>query len=148
MKVCLAGSSGGHLSQLLQLKDVYSRRDHFFLTFKRQMSDELAKKEKVRFVTDPEKNPLKLVKNMLESLAIFFEEKPDVVIANGGGVVVPFCIISKIFGKKIIFIESFSRVSEPSLSGRIVYPLSNQFIVQWRSLLRHYKKAKYGGSIF
>lgn len=148
MKVCLACSTGGHLLQMLQLKKIYKKYDHFFFTFKRAMSEDLAKKEKVYFVTDPKRNPLMLFINFFQSLSTFLKEKPDVIIANGGGVVVPFCYISKLFGKKIIFIESFSRVFEPSLTGKLVYPLSDLFIVQWKQLIKFYKNAKFGGQIF
>lgn len=148
MKICLACSTGGHLLQILQLKNIYKKYDHFFFTFRRSMSNDLAKKEKVRFVMDPSRNPISLGVNFFQSLLIFLKEKPDVIIANGGGVVVPLCYVSKFFNKKIIFIESFSRVFEPSIAGRLVYPLANLFMVQWEGLLRFYKKAKYGGSIF
>ena len=148
MNICLACSAGGHLLQILQLKKIYKNYNHFFLTFKRPMAKHLSKTEKVYFVKDPERNPLKLITNFFESFAVFLKEKPDVVIANGGGVVVPFCFISKIFGKKIIFIESLSRVFQPSLSGQTLYPIADLFIVQWKRLLKFYKKAKYGGTIF
>jgi len=148
MKICLACSPGGHLLQLLQLKKIYEKYNHFFLTFKRPMSSHLSKTEKVHFVKDPEKNPLNTIINFFESLIVFLKERPDVIMANGGGVVVPFCLISKIFGKKIIFIESFSRVFNPSISGKIIHPISDLFIVQWKQLLKFYQKAKYGGTIF
>jgi UDP-N-acetylglucosamine:LPS N-acetylglucosamine transferase len=133
---------------MLQLKNIYKKYDHFFFTFKRSMSKELEKKEKIHFVIDPRRNPLSLGANFLQSFLVFFKEKPDVIIANGGGVVLPLCYISKLFNKKIIFIESFSRVFEPSLTGRLINPLADLFIVQWERLLRFYKNAKYGGSIF
>jgi len=148
MKICIAGSTGGHLLQLLQLKQTYSEFDHFFLTFKRPMSESLAKKEKVFFVKDPGKNPLNLLINTLQSLSIFIKQKPDVVISTGAGVAVPICYFAKMFGKKVIFIESFSRVDSPSLSGSLVHPIADLFIVQWKPLLKFYNKAVYGGSIF
>ena len=148
MKICIAGSTGGHLLQLLQLSQIYSKHNHFFLTFKRPMSESLAKKEKVFFIKDPGKNPLNLLINIFQTLSIFIKQQPDVVISTGAGVAVPICYIAKIFGKKVIFIESFSRVHEPSLSGIFVHPIADLFIVQWKPLLKFYKKAVYGGSIF
>lgn len=148
MKICLACSTGGHLLQMLQLKKIYQKYDHFFITFRRPMSEHLSKTEKVHFVKDPKKNPLKIIINFFQSFIIFLKERPDIVISNGAGVAVPFCFISKIFDKKLIFIESFSRVSEPSISGKIVYSISDLFLVQWKQLLKFYEKAKYGGSIF
>lgn len=147
-KLCLACSPGGHMLQMLQLGDLYKKYDRFFFTFKRGMSEELSKKEKVVFVADSRRSPLRLAKNTFQSLFVFLKERPDIIIANGGGFVVPFCYIAKLFRRKIIFIESFSRVEEPSWSGRLLHPLSNIFIVQWKPLLKFYKKAVYGGAIF
>ena len=82
MKICLACSGGGHLSELMQLRDFYRKREHFFLTFRRPNSDELAKNEKTYFVTDPKRNPFALVLNFFQSLKVFMKEKPDVVLTG------------------------------------------------------------------
>jgi hypothetical protein len=50
--------------------------------------------------------------------------------------------------RKVIYIESFSRINRPSLAGRLGYLVADLFIVQWKPLLKFYKKAKYGGTIF
>ena len=134
--------------QIQQLRPIYKKYHHFFLTFKRDMSIDLAKKEQVIFVVDPLRNLAKLVKNIIQSLLIFLKERPDLVIANGGGVVVPFCFFSRIFSKKIIFIESFSRVNKPSLSGKLLSNIVDILIIQWKPLQKFYKKAIYGGCIF
>ena len=148
MKICLACSSGGHLLQILQLERVYRRYPHFFLTFKRDMTEDLSKIEKIYFVRDPGRKLLNIFLSLFQSFHVFLREKPDIVISTGAGVSVPICFIAKLMTKRVIFIESFSRVFRPSLSGRLVYIISNLFIVQWKSLLKFYKKAKYGGSVF
>jgi len=112
------------------------------------MSKSLAKQEKAFFVKDPGKNPINLLINIFQSLSIFLQQQPDVIISTCAGVAVPICYIAKFFGKRVVFIESFSRVQQPSLSGTFVYPIADLFIVQWRQLLKFYKRAKYGGSIF
>jgi UDP-N-acetylglucosamine:LPS N-acetylglucosamine transferase len=148
MRICLTCSSGGHLLQILQLKRVYKKYPHFFMTFKRDMTNDLSKTEKVYFVRDPERKLLDIFLNFFQSFRIFLLEKPNIVISTGAGVSIPICFIAKLFMKKVIFIESFSRVFRPSLSGRFAYLVSDLFIVQWEYLLKFYKKAKYGGSIF
>lgn len=148
LKLCLACSPGGHMLQMQQLEGLYKKYNRFYFTFERGMSNELSKKERVVFVADTRRNPARLVKNIAQSFFILLREKPDIVIANGGGFVVPFCYFSKLFRRKIIFIESFSRVEKPSWSGRLLHPLADLFIVQWKPLLKRYKKAVYGGSIF
>ena len=145
MKICLASSAGGHLTELSFTEPLYEKYDHFFVTFKRPNSINLAKKEKVYFIVDPKRNPIKLIKNIIQSLNIILKEKPNVVISTGAGVAVPVCYFGKLLGSKIIFIESFCRTDNPSFSGKIVYPISDLFIVQWKKLLEFYPNAVYGG---
>lgn len=147
MKICIACSAGGHLTELLELKEFYSKHRHFFLTFERINSKNLAQEEKVYFITDPKRNPIKLIINFFQSLKIFFNEKPDVIISNGAGVAVPIAYIAKLFGKKIIFIESFCRVKTPSFSGKVFHPIADLFLVQWPQIDRKYRKAKYAGAV-
>jgi beta-1,4-N-acetylglucosaminyltransferase len=48
---------------------------------------------------------------------------------------------------KLIFLESFCRVQHLSLTGRILYPIVNLFIVHWPQLTQQYPNAKYIGII-
>ncbi|MBI4021195.1 MAG: polysaccharide biosynthesis protein [Candidatus Aenigmarchaeota archaeon] len=146
MKLCLASSAGGHLKELLQLRQVFEKRDHFFLTFRREDSKEL--RGTVYFITDPKRSPTGVLKNALQGLAVLLRERPDVVITTGAGVVVPFCILARLAGARLVFIESFCRVRQPSLTGRLLYPFASLFLVQWEDLLTAYgPKARYWGGV-
>lgn len=147
MKVCLACSAGGHLTELLQLSPAWNELNVFFVTDGRAKITGLHKKEKVFFVVVPRRNPLNFLKNFFESLKIFFREKPDVVISTGADVAIPICLIAKLFGKKVVFIESFCRTDKPSLSAKIMYPFADLFYVQWPELKRFFPKARIG-SVF
>lgn len=48
---------------------------------------------------------------------------------------------------KIAFIESIARVHSLSLSGKLLYPIADRFLVQWEELERKYKRAKYVGFV-
>ena len=149
MKLCIACSAGGHLTEMLQLEEAFREREHFFVTFKREDSRELARRERVFFVADPGRSPLKLAKNILQSISLFARERPDVIITTGAGVAVPLCYLSKLFGKKLIYIESFCRIKDPSLTGRLLYPAADLFLVQWKETLASYgKKARHYGGVF
>jgi UDP-N-acetylglucosamine transferase subunit ALG13 len=148
MKICLACSSGGHLAQIMELKEVYARYNHFFVSYKSADTIELAEKEKVHYLTNPRRHPILTILNFLQSFKLFIKEIPDIIMTTGAGVALPMCYIAKLYRKKIIFIESFSRVEKPSLFGRLIYPIANLTIVQWEPLLKYYKEAKYGGPIF
>ncbi len=148
MKICCASSAGGHLTELLQLSETFEGREHYFLTDKRLDSEELAGREKVFFIECPRRNPLKLIVNLWQSMKIFVKEKPDLVISTGADTAIATCLIAKLFGKKVVFIESFCRIREKSLSGRIMYRLADLFLVQWKENLEFYPKAEYAGSVF
>lgn len=147
IKLCLACSAGGHLTELLYLKKCYSKYQRFFVTFKREDTAELAKKEKVYFVEDPVRNIKKFFKSFIQTFSILSKEHPNVVISTGAGVGVVTCYIAKLFfGSKIIFLESFCRTDQLSLSGKLIYPIADLFFVQWKKLFKSYPKSIYGGA--
>ncbi|XP_037813385.1 UDP-N-acetylglucosamine transferase subunit ALG14 homolog [Lucilia sericata] len=91
------------------------------------------------------------------SFWLVFKEKPRLILCNGPGTCVPFCIagfLSKLARRsktKLVYVESFCRVHEISMSGRILLPYLDVMIVQWEPLTRiEYlgrKKIKYFGNI-
>lgn len=91
---------------------------------------------------------LNFIALFIKSFKIYFNERPDVVITTGALVSYPICVIAKLFRKKIVYIESFARVNSKSLTGRLIYPISDLFLVQWKEMLELYPKAKYVGGIF
>ena len=144
MKVCICCSAGGHLTEAKQVLPILKNKA-FFVTAKRKDTESVSG---VRFISDPGRNPLRLLINIFQSLLVIIKENPDVIISTGAGIAVPLIIIGRIIGKKIIFIESFCRIEKPSLSGRISYYFSDLFLVQWPELLKMYgNRAKYWGQI-
>jgi len=150
MKICLICSSGGHFTELTQLEEAYKDYDHFFVTIKKPDTEEFSLKEKVFFVKDPKRNPFKLMKNIIQSFSILLKERPNVIISLGAGVTIPICFFGKFFLKsELIFIESFARVKSKSIAGKILYPISDLFLVQWEETKKLYgNRAKYYGGIY
>ena len=56
--------------------------------------------------------------------------------------------LGKLFGAKLIYIEVFDRIDKPTMTGRLVYPIVDKFIVQWEEMRKVYPKAINLGSIF
>ena len=75
-------------------------------------------------------------------------EKPDLLISSGAAVAVPFFYLGKLFGIKTIYIEVFDRIDKPTLTGKIVYPVTDRFIVEWDEMKTVYPKSINLGSIF
>lgn len=147
MKIALSASAGGHLTQIRKLETLYSKYDYFFVTFYAEPLKDLPASERFYFILDPGRNILKFFVNAVQSLKIFLKEKPDVVISTGAGVAIAMCWWARLFGKKVIFLEDWCVVEKPSLSGRLVYPVANLFIVQWENLLKYYPKSKFIGTL-
>jgi UDP-N-acetylglucosamine:LPS N-acetylglucosamine transferase len=90
----------------------------------------------------------KLLLNFWEAYRILLKRRPDVILSCGAGPAVPFAIIGKLLGAKVIFVETFAAVDRPTLTGRLIYPFSDLFIYQWKRLETVYSKGIYGGAIF
>jgi beta-1,4-N-acetylglucosaminyltransferase len=148
MKICITCSAGGHLTEAKQLLPALKNHDIFFLTTKRNDTVNLSEKYKTIFITDPGRNPICLIKNIFESFNILKKENPDMILSTGAGISIPSIILGKLSGKKTIFIESICRITHLSLTGKLAYPFSDIFLVQWKQLLKNCgKKAKYWGAV-
>ena len=92
--------------------------------------------------------PFKLLLNCFISLFIYIKVRPKYIVSTGAHTAGPMCLIGKIFGSKIIFIETFANSKTKSRTGSIVYKFADLFIVQWKEMLELYPDATYGGWIF
>ncbi|MBM6962070.1 polysaccharide biosynthesis protein [Bacteroides caecigallinarum] len=153
-KIVFIASSGGHLTQLLQLKPLFKDYDSYLITEKDISTSVLTiDGAKVLYFTPTRKN--KLIeylwgnfKSLLSSIKYFFIIKPDVVISTGAGVCVYFCYLAKLFGKKIIFIETYAAIQGKSGAGKLIYPIADRFYVQWESMKKFYPKSIYKGTLY
>lgn len=149
MKIALVGSSGGHLAHLYMLRPFWENKERFWVTFDKEDARGLLKDEKVYPCYYPTNRNLKnLIRNTVVAWKILRKEKPDLIISSGAAVAVPFFYLGKVFGAKLIYIEVFDRIDKPTMTGKMVYPVTDRFIVQWEEQKRVYPKAVNLGSIF
>lgn len=94
------------------------------------------------------RNVKNLIRNTALAWKVLRKEKPDLIISTGAAVAVPFFYLGKLFGAKTIYIEVFDRIDKPTLTGRLVYPITDRFVVQWEEMKQVYPKAINLGSIF
>jgi UDP-N-acetylglucosamine:LPS N-acetylglucosamine transferase len=74
--------------------------------------------------------------------------RPRILVSAGAGHAVPFALIARLHGAKVIFLETMTAVSRPSVSGRLVYPLSHLFLYQWEELRAAFPRGRYVGPIW
>ena len=154
-KVLFISSTGGHLTELLELKSLFNEYDYHIITEKTKSNLNLKKiyKNKIDYLIYGTKDhkisyPFKLLANCFISLYLYFKIRPDYIITTGAHTAGPMCCIGKIFSSKIIYIETFANITTKTLTGRLVYHFADLFIVQWKNMLKLYPKAVYGGLIF
>lgn len=149
MKIALVGSSGGHLTHLKLLKSFWENYDRIWVTFDKQDSQSILKNERRYNAFFPTNRNIKnLILNTFLAFKVLYKERPDLIISSGAAVAVPFFYIGKLFGCKTIYIEVFDRIDKPTLTGRLVYPVTDIFIVQWPEMKKVYPKAIDLGGIF
>jgi len=147
-KICIACSSGGHLHQLYLLKPFWEKYTRFWVTFEKEDAKSLLQDEKMYGAFSPTNRNIKnLIRNTWLAIIILFNERPDIIISNGAGVAVPFFYVGKLLGSKLIYIEVYDRITTPTLSGKLVYPITDVFVLQWEDQYRFYPRGVYLGEI-
>lgn len=154
-RVLFVASTGGHLNELMQLSPMFNNYNYYIITEKTKSNISLKEKypKRINFLIYGTKDkkliyPFKFIYNCLKSLLLYIKIRPKYIVSTGTHTAVPICYIGKLFGSKIIFIETFANSSTKTLSGKLIYPIANLFIVQWESMLKLYPKAVYGGWIY
>ena len=154
-KVMFISSMGGHLTEMMQLKDIFKDYEYKIVTEEHKSTIGLKSryKSKIEYLKAGNKDHmLKYIfvipYNIIKSFNIFIKFKPDIIVTTGAHTAVAMCYIGKLFRKKVVYIESFANIETKTLAGRLVYPIADKFVVQWHSMLKLYPKAIYGGWIF
>ena len=154
-KVLFISSTGGHLNELLQLKPMFKNYDYHIITEKDDTNKWLRDIYGNRIYFLPYGTRSKLVTYIfkyfylcLKTIYFYFKLRPKYIITTGTHTAGPMCYLAKIFGSKIIYIETFANRSKKTATGRLIYPIADLFIVQWEEMLKLYPKAIYGGSIY
>lgn len=154
-RVLFISSTGGHLTEMMQLREMFDKCDYHIITEKTKSNLDLKKKykDKINYLVFGTKDhmlsyPFKLLYNCFKSLFLYLKIHPDYIITTGAHTAGPMCCIGKIFGSRIIYIESFANITSKTITGKYVYLFADKFIVQWESMKELYPKAEFGGWIF
>lgn len=151
IKIAFAASSGGHYEQLMMLKPLMNKYDSFVVTEKTKYNTKSAD-IKTYFINQVNRKEIKfipyMIVNSFKSLNIMLKEKPNVVISTGVLAMIPLCLLCKLRGGKLIYIESFAKVTSPTMTGKFLYKYADQFYVQWKTMQEFYPKAIYLGGIY
>lgn len=145
----LVCSSGGHLLQLLALSEAWNGFSRVWVTFDKSDARSLLAQEEVVFAYGPTNRSVKnLLRNLLLAWGVLRHVRPRVVLTTGAGVAVPFAWLARVRGARVVYVESFTRISHPSLSLRLIAPAADRIYAQWPELAERFPRARYAGSVF
>lgn len=154
-KVIFISSTGGHLSELMQLKRIFNNYDYHIITEKTDTTIKLKNEygKRIDYLVYGARNYLfsyifKFSYNVIKSFFLYLKIRPDVIVTTGAHTAVPICYIAKFFKKKIIFVESFARVNSKSMSGKMINKIADVFLVQHKELLDVYENSTYKGDLY
>lgn len=134
---------------LYLLKNFWENHERFWVTFDKEDTGKLLDGETVYHCHYPTNRSIRaLILNTILSFKVLRKERPDIIVSSGAAIAVPFFYVGKLFQAKTIYIEVFDRISAPTVTGKLVYPVTDRFIVQWEEMKRFYPKAENLGSIF
>ncbi len=148
MKAMLVCSSGGHLAQLYRLESWWRRHDRIWVTFPGAHADSLLAGEQVVPAFAPTtRNIPNALRNLRLAARLIRAERPDVLVSDGAGVAFPFFVIGRLLGVRTVYLEVYDRISRPTLTGRLCYPLSELFLLQWPEQSASYPRGKVIGCL-
>jgi UDP-N-acetylglucosamine:LPS N-acetylglucosamine transferase len=131
------------------LKPFWEGKERFWCTFDKEDARSLLEGETMYPVYFPSNRSIKaFFINTHRAIKILKKERPDVIVSSGAAPAIPFFWIGKMMGAKTVYIEVFDRIDKSTISGKLCYPVTDLFIVQWNEMKKVYKKAVNLGSIF
>lgn len=133
----------------MQLKPFWEEHDRFWVTFDKEDANSKLAEERIFYCHYPtNRNVLNLIRNTFLAIRALRSERPDLILSTGAAVAVPFFAVGKLLGAKTVYIEIIDRIDSPTLTGKLVYRMTDVFVVQWPELKQVYPKAVYIGSVF
>ncbi len=146
-QVLLVCSPGGHLLQMMHLQEAWDDLRRTWVTLEAPDSDYLLRDERRVLARGPTNRSVRaLAANFVLAWRVIRRERPDAILSTGAALAVPFFLVGKLFGARLVYVESLTRTDELSLSGRLVYPLADAFFVQWPQAARR-KRARFAGRL-
>ncbi|WP_283139104.1 PssD/Cps14F family polysaccharide biosynthesis glycosyltransferase [Rhizohabitans arisaemae] len=147
-RALLVCSTGGHLTQLYRLSDWWRRHERVWVTFDKADARSLLAEEDVRWAHHPTtRNIPNMLRNFRLALRLLRRERPDVIVSTGAGVAFPFFVLAKLFRIPTVYLEVYDRIDTGTLTGRLCYPITGLFLLQWPEQQRQYPRGVVVGEL-
>ncbi len=164
--VFFAANEGGHFAQLMKLSPLFDKYKSVVVTDNHRANKEipaLKNVAEIEFAMGFAHRRLELVnkenisrwnylggylKMFRQTFRIWKKHRPKVIISTGSNIAVPLFFIGKLYGSKLVYIETRARVYGKSVTGKLLTHIADRIIVQWPEMVDVYKgKAEYYGTL-
>lgn len=144
----IVASPGGHLLQMLALEPSWSDLERTWVTLRSpDVEHLLAGEADVVYGHGPTpRNIPNFFRNLRLAWRVLRERDPAVIVSTGAGLALPFFVLGRLQRRRLVYVESITRVERLALTGKLVYPLADAFFVQWESLAGR-RRARFYGSV-
>lgn len=145
--VLVIASSGGHLTQAMCATSTISQK-LVLVSNKDMLQGEHF--DRVHIIRDTQHNPIVHTLNFFAAVRILIKEKPMAMFSTGGPICLPFALIAKLTRTRFVYLDTMSRVTELSNSGKLIrkFGLYDSFLCQWKSVAEQYDGIEYHGQAF
>ena len=155
VKVAIICSTGGHFEQAFRVIEAFKDCDNILITYGSPTLKDFEHPdiEKIFLLKYFGDSVIRVFVTLLFScftyFRIFLKERPQIIFSTGSEIAIPAFYIGKFFFRiKLIYLETILRIQYPTVTARVLYWISDLFLVQWESLLPKFgSKAKYAGKI-
>lgn len=147
-KLCLAASAGGHLSQLLSISPIWQGYEVVCVSTGQMVREKLEVLGKTYIVGECNReHPIQTLVVLFKCLRIILKERPDVILSTGAAPGFLMCFWGKLFGAKVIWLDSIANANKLSMSGRMIRPFADLILSQWPNVAAKYPNVEYAGEM-
>ena len=134
---------------MLCLRAFWESKERYWVSFATADAEYLLKDEaEVHWAAHPTvRNVPNLLRNIVLASRLLVKQRPDMILTTGSGVAAPFVWWARLLGIPTVFVESITRITEISLTARMVRPFVTKMLIQWPELESQYPGVEYHGRI-
>jgi UDP-N-acetylglucosamine:LPS N-acetylglucosamine transferase len=134
--------------QLHQLRPWWEKHERVWVTFDTTDASSLLANEATAWAHHPTtRNVPNLLRNLRLAWRLLRRERPDVVVSCGAAVAFPFFLAARVLGIRTVYVEVYDRIELPTMTGRLCYPITSLFLLQWREQQRFYPRGRLIGGL-
>ena len=153
MRLVVGASAGGHANELEILlraaHGIWPQEPEAYITTLQLAAAGFARHGKPVYVVGESDRgkPMQAVAVIARTFLLALRLRPRAVVTTGSMPLAIFCIWAKLFGAKIVWVDSIAQIEHLSLSGRVMRRVADLCLAQWPEVAAQYPGVEYAGEV-